>query len=74
MNYSNARFFREEEIRRERSRRAFYTEALPCESCGEPCEERALDPESELYIGTACSCTAAPRDPVCLALEEPPCK
>ena len=42
----------------------FYDVAVPCESCGRPCEERRYDPEYELWIGTACFCQQ-PDEPIC---------
>lgn len=68
MNWTNSRYFREAEIARERERRAFYAEALPCESCGDPCQEdeRVFNPDWELMIGTKCSCAVAVQEqPVC---------
>ena len=45
---------------------AFYTEALPCESCGEPTElERVWNPEYELWIATDCQCSTPAQEPVC---------
>jgi hypothetical protein len=38
---------------------SFYTEALPCESCGQPTElPRVWNPEHELWIAEDCGCTA----------------
>jgi hypothetical protein len=42
---------------------AFFTEALPCESCGQPVQSRKWNPEYELWIGTDCSCQA-PDQPI----------
>jgi hypothetical protein len=42
----------------------FYAEAVPCESCGEPCDSRTWNAEYDLWIGAACSCTI-PDQPVC---------
>ena len=50
----------------------FYTEALPCESCGKPCDSRvpaSWDPE--LLVGKCCEIDLsdqAPLEPVCLEL------
>jgi hypothetical protein len=49
-------------------REAFYANALPCESCGEPCEDRQTatwDPS--LQVGPCCQFDAAqiPELPVC---------
>lgn len=38
---------------------AFYTEALPCESCGEPTSlERVWNAEHELWIAQDCGCNS----------------
>jgi hypothetical protein len=49
----------------------FYTEALPCESCGRPAETRTLDVDSGLWIGVDCPCITEPDEPQCPALEGP---
>ncbi len=49
----------------------FYTEALPCESCGRPAQERTFDPDSGLWIGVNCVCVTIPDEPICSALEGP---
>ncbi len=41
----------------------FFTEALPCESCGAPVSERTWNQEHEIWIGTDCSCNA-PNQPL----------
>jgi hypothetical protein len=38
-------------------REPFFTEAEPCELCGEPCDELRWHDEFALNIGTSCSCT-----------------
>jgi predicted RNA-binding Zn-ribbon protein involved in translation (DUF1610 family) len=44
---------------------AFYTEAQPCESCGEPTYRgRVWNPRFELWIATDCTCNL-PEQPVC---------
>lgn len=44
-----------------RSLDPFFTEALPCEACGEPCDTLEPDPEfPERMIGTDCSCRRIP--------------
>ena len=36
-------------------RAPFFTEALPCESCGAPCDERRIAPwDTSLQVGTCC--------------------
>lgn len=46
----------------------FYTEAQPCESCGEPTfKGRIWNPEHELWVAVDCSCNA-PDVPTCPAL------
>src|ERR1035437_4111108 len=46
----------------------FYTEAEPCESCGEPTYKgRVWYPEFQLWIATDCSCNA-PMAPTCSIL------
>ena len=48
--------------------RAFFAEALPCESCGLPTyEPRTWDEEHELWVAVDCGCLA-PADPICPAL------
>ena len=48
--------------------KAFYAEAEPCESCGEPTfQGRAWNAEHELWIAVDCSCNA-PSLPTCPAL------
>ena len=43
----------------------FYTEAEPCENCGEPTfRGRVWNPEHGLWIGTDCQCNT-PEVPVC---------
>lgn len=37
---------------------AFFTESLPCESCGAPVSERTWNAEHELWVGSDCSCNA----------------
>jgi hypothetical protein len=49
----------------------FFTEALPCESCGRPAETRTLDAGSGLLIGVDCVCITEPSEPMCPALEGP---
>lgn len=46
---------------------AFWTEALPCESCGEPTyQTRQWNAEYELWIAVDCSCSVpVPEMPVC---------
>jgi hypothetical protein len=59
----------------DRNLEPFYTEALPCESCGKPCDSRkpaTWDPD--LQVGKCCE-VAVPDDaeleqPVCIALYE----
>jgi len=49
----------------------FYTEALPCESCGEPTYKgRVWYPEFQLWIATDCSCNepVAPTCPILIPL------
>ena len=47
---------------------AFYAEAEPCESCGEPTfRGRVWDAEYELWVAVDCSCNA-PSVPTCPAL------
>src|SRR5271166_4506599 len=53
---------------REDGPRPFYTEALPCESCGKPCEDRhpaTWDPE--LLVGPCCELdlSTIPEMPTC---------
>ena len=53
------------------SKQAFYTEALPCESCGKPCETRTpatWDPT--LQVGPCCEIDLSeiPEMPVCMDL------
>jgi len=43
---------------------AFFTELPPCESCGEPTQERTWNQEHQLWIGTDCSCNL-PEQPIC---------
>lgn len=45
----------------------FYTEGIPCESCGHACDARSWDAEYELWIGLDCACRI-PDVPVCPAL------
>ena len=46
----------------------FYTNAVPCESCGEPTyQERVWYPEFQLWIAVDCSCNA-PQAPTCSIL------
>ena len=42
---------------------AFFTEALPCESCGSPVSNREWNAEHELWLGLDCSCSA-PDQPI----------
>lgn len=48
-------------------REAFYAEALPCESCGTPCDElRRADWDSDLLVGPCCFHNVSiPDVPVC---------
>lgn len=46
-------------------REPFFTQAEPCEVCGEPCSELTYIKEHQLYIGTDCGCNS-PDDPLCL--------
>ena len=49
----------------------FYANALPCENCGEPCEERQpAEWAPEILVGPCCKSPGAehPREPVCFAL------
>jgi len=48
----------------------FFTEAVPCESCGRPASERYWNPEAQLMIGVGCECET-PDDPICPELLEP---
>jgi hypothetical protein len=36
----------------------FFTEALPCESCGAPVSSRTWNAEHEIWIGSDCCCNA----------------
>lgn len=46
----------------------FYTEALPCESCGTPTyQERQWNPEHELWVAVDCSCNT-PTEPLSACL------
>ncbi len=46
----------------------FYTEGVPCESCGHPADERIYDAYYDLWLGTECDC-AQPNQPVCPDLQ-----
>ena len=47
---------------------AFYTEAQPCESCGEPTSRpRVWNAEYDLWVAVDCTCNA-PSVPTCPAL------
>lgn len=41
----------------------FFTESLPCESCGAPVSTREWNSEHELWVGVDCSCSA-PDEPI----------
>ena len=52
----------------DRPTEAFYAEADPCESCGEPTfRARVWNAEYELWIATDCSCNV-PSAPTCIDL------
>lgn len=59
MNWTNRRFYREQE----REEEAFYAEAQPCEGCGLPVYGRALDAASGLRVGECCA--VFPDEPIC---------
>lgn len=66
MNWSNARYYREQEHKEtgERITKAFFMEAHPCEACGQPAGERVLDFETGLWIGLDCPCILQAQLPV----------
>lgn len=73
MNWTNARYYRLQEIEEERKRlEAFYTESLPCECCGHPAPERAYDATLDLYVGECCTTAeiTLPQEPTCPVLTE----
>ena len=47
--------------------RSFFTDAIPCESCGQPCTKREWNQEHEIWVGLDCSCNL-PDEPVCPGL------
>ena len=52
-------------------REAFYTHALPCESCGKPCDERHTATwDLDLQVGPCCAVdlSGIPEVPVCAEL------
>ena len=52
-------------------REAFFAFALPCENCGEPCEDRIPAPwDEEIMVGPCCVSEAAeiPEIPACAEL------
>jgi hypothetical protein len=66
VNWTNARYYREQEPKEEAERltRAFFMEAHPCEACGRPAGERVLDFETGLWIGLDCPCILQAQLPV----------
>lgn len=48
----------------------FFTEALPCHVCGDPCDELVESTYPGVLIGKDCSCSIGPVDPPCPELED----